>query len=61
MLRQHYIEELEILKVTLITMTLKKVKLKNIWSMLHQMDTIKQNKLYFIIAEKEIVLEFFSK
>lgn len=27
--------------------------------MLHQMDTIKQNKLYFIIAEKEIVLEFF--
>ena len=60
MLRQHCIEESETLKVTLITMTLKKVKLKDIWSMLHQMDTIKQNKLYFIIAEKEIVLDFFA-
>ena len=27
--------------------------------MLHHMDTIKRNKLYFIIAEKEIVLDFF--
>ena len=59
MLRQHCTEESETLKVTLIMMTLKKVKLKDIWSMLHRMVIIKRNKLYFIIAEKETVLDFF--